>query len=471
MGQKASSGVNEKFDRKILYNEDAEKGVLGSILLDSSKVLDFCSEKQIEVESFYIRAHQTIYSVMLEMNRDGRPVDILTLSDRLGKQGKLDEIGGTIFLNSLLDSTPTAFHAEYYVDIVRQNHLLRRIVECSKQTENECYSSDESADIILAQVEQDFFDISESRHTAMTPWPQSVKETMITIDHILENKKGVSGIPSGYRDLDDKILGFHKGEMIILAGRPSMGKTSLAVNIAEHIALGTTDHDPKAVGIFSLEMTREALIMRMLGSHSRIPPHKIAAGYLSASDHGLLTQAADVLTKAPIVLDDTGGLDVRELRARARRMKKTHDIHVFMIDYLQLLHSKENRRDGRQQEIADISGSLKGMAKELNVPVIVLSQLNRAPEAKEREGKPRLSDLRDSGTIEQDADVVCLLRRPSMYADNKDESPDSEAILDIAKQRNGPTGQINLTFLQDIMRFENFAAETQYSGESDENRQ
>ncbi|MBU4200424.1 MAG: replicative DNA helicase [Verrucomicrobia bacterium] len=463
----SASGQSARSERKPLFNEDAERGMLGSILLDWQKVLDFCIEQQIQPESFYLRSHQTIYTAMMEMSDGRKPIDILTLADRLKTQGKLDEIGGIAFLNQLLDATPTAAHAEYYVDLVRQHHLLRRIVDCARQSETECYSSDEDADHILARVEQDFFNISEERHSGLLPWNKGVMETMTTIDRIHRTKKGLSGIPTGYKDLDEKLLGMHNGDMIVLAARPSMGKTSLAMNIVEHVALGKFDA-PHAVCIFSLEMSREQLILRMLGSHARIPAHNIAGGFATDAQFGLLAQSADVLMKAPIFLDDTGGLDILELRARARRMKKKENIALFVIDYLQLLHSKDHRREGRQAEIAAISGSIKNMAKELKVPVLVLSQLNRAPEAKEREGKPRLADLRDSGSIEQDADVVCLLRRPILYKDDTKENVDDPnlAYVHIAKQRNGPTGEINLIFLDDIMRFENFAEPARYGTEA-----
>jgi len=450
----------ERGDRrgKPIFSEEAEMGALGSILLDAHKVLDFCVEKQIQVECFYLRHHQLIYATMLEMNKTLRPIDILTISDRLQAQDKLEEVGGIAYLNRLLDSTPTAAHAEYYIDLVRQQYLLRRIVECARNSENECYTSQEEADAVLAKVEQDFFSISEERHSTMMPWPQAVKETMVTVENILKNK-GMSGIPTGFRDLDEKLLGLHPQDMIIIAARPSMGKTSLAMNIAENIALGKSNNQPLPVGIFSLEMAREQLILRLLGSHARISVHDIAGGYLNTQNHSLLTSAADIFQKAPIYLDDTGGLDILELRARARRMKKKHNIALFIIDYMQLLHSKERSREGRQNEIAAISGSLKNMAKELNVPVLVISQLNRAPEARDREGRPRLADLRDSGSIEQDADVVCLLRLPSKYSDETPFSNEEaeEAKIDIAKQRNGPTGEINLTFLKHIMRFESAA--------------
>ncbi len=460
-----SSAANQRGAgaRKPLYNEEAERSVLGSILLDWQKVLDFCIEQQIRPESFYLRAHQTIYEAMLDMAETRRPIDILTLSDRLKAQGKLEAVGGLPFLNQLLDATPTAAHAEYYVDIVRQQNLLRRIVDCARLSENTCYTSSEEADQILAKVEQDFFNISAARRSGMVPWKTGVMETMATIDRIHRTKQGLSGIPTGFKDLDNMLLGLHNGEMIILAARPSMGKTSLAMNIASNVALGKSEQ-PRAVGVFSLEMSREQLILRLLGSHARIPTYDISGGFITDAKFGLLAQAADVFMKAPIFLDDTGGLDILELRARARRLKKKEDIALFVIDYLQLLNSPEHRREGRQSEISAISGALKNMAKELNVPVLVLSQLNRAPEA--REGKPRLADLRDSGAIEQDADVVCLLRRPSLYKEDTKEKVEDDTLaqLIVAKQRNGPIGEIDLTFLKEFMRFENYAESASFGG-------
>lgn len=456
----------QRNERGPIYNEEAEMGVLGSILLDPSKVLDFCTEKQIRSDSFYLRQHQLIFAAMEEMNKNSRPIDILTLSERLRAQGVLETVGGITYLNRLLDSTPTAAHAEYYVDLVRQQHLLRRIIACARNSENECYTSQEDADAILAKVEQDFFNISEERHSSMIPWDQAVKETMATVENLLNNKKDVHNIPTGFYDLDEKLLGLHPQDMIIIAARPSMGKTSLAMNIAENVALGKNDNPPLPVGIFSLEMSREQLILRLLCSHARISMHEVASGRLSGQKHGKLIAAADLFSKAPIYLDDTGGLDILELRARARRMKKKYNIALFIIDYLQLLHCRERVREGRQNEISAISGSLKNMAKELKVPVLVISQLNRAPEARDREGRPRMADLRDSGSIEQDADVVCLLRIPSKY--NEDAPPPTdeavEAKIDIAKQRNGPTGEVTLNFFSNIMRFESvplgFAART-----------
>lgn len=455
----AASVAAQRNERRPLFNEEAEMGVLGSILIDSQKILDFCIEKQISSDSFYLRQHQVIFGAMEEMSKALRPIDILTLSERLRAQGSLESVGGIAYLNRLIDSIPTAAHAEYYIDIVRQQHLLRKIIACSRAAENECYSSTEEADAVLAKVEQDFFGISEERHGAMMPWKQAVAETMGTVEKILVSKKEISGIPTGFRDLDKKLLGLHPEEMIILAARPSMGKTSLAMNIVENVVLGAVDGQPRPVGIFSLEMSRESLIMRLLGSHARISVYEIASGLLTPKKHRLLASAADIFSSAPVFLDDTGGLDILELRARARRMKKKYDIALFVIDYLQLLHCRDRSRDGRQNEISAISGSLKNMAKELKVPVLVISQLNRMPETRDREGRPRMADLRDSGSIEQDADVICLLRIPSKYENENQPASDGavEAIIDIAKQRNGPTGEIHFTFLKQIMRFESAA--------------
>ncbi|MBI2441647.1 MAG: replicative DNA helicase [Lentisphaerae bacterium] len=460
------TGAPSNQERKPLFNEDAERGVLGAILLDATKVLDLCVEKQINADSFYGRNHQIIYAAMREMADDLRPIDVLTLADRLTVQGRLETIGGTAYLNHLLDAIPTAAHAEYYIDMVRQQHLLRRIVEAAHAAELECYRSDEDADHILSKVEGSFFGIAPTRSGGQAPWNATVKQTMTLIEHIKQTGKGLSGIPTGFADLDEMLLGLHNGELIVLAGRPSMGKTSLAMNIVEHIALGRTDNQPRPVGIFSLEMSREQLVMRMLSSHAAVSAHKIAAGMISPASHGLLMQAADLLMKAPIFLDDTGGLEILELRRRARRMKREHNIAILVVDYLQLLHAPERSREGRQQEIAYISGSLKNMAKELKIPVLALSQLNRAPEGRDR-AEPRLADLRDSGAIEQDADVVCLLYRigrdhedtgeaGAAGQDNTLENPNVVGV-NIAKQRNGPTGEVKLVFRKEVMRFETMA--------------
>lgn len=453
--ESVSSLPATKTDRIPPYSDEAEKGVLGSILLDCTKTMDLCIERQLVAESFYVPAHRIIFDTMLDMSRQGTVIDVLTVSERLKTGGRLDNIGGAIFLDRLIDSTPTAAHAEYYIDIVRQKHLLRSILECSREAENQCFRSEESADHLLGRIEQAFMDITERQHGFVMPWPRAVKFTMEYIENILVTKRGLSGISTGFMNLDKVLQGLRHGEMIVVAARPSMGKTSLAMNIAENVALGKGDpnNTSRPVGIFSLEMSHEGLVLRMLCSHAEVSAFRLSGGYVSAVTHGKLTQAASVLLKAPIFLDDTGSLDILELRARARRMKKKHNIELIVIDYLQLLHAKEYSRQGRQVETAEISGNLKAMAKELKVPVLVLSQLSRAPEQRDKLAKPKLSDLRDSGAIEQDADVVCMMRRPCKYDSDKDFEDKTLTVIEVVKQRNGPTGEIRLNFDEEFTRF------------------
>jgi replicative DNA helicase len=455
--ESASSASAARAERVPPYSEEAERGVLGSVLLDSSRVMDLCLERQLIPEAFYVPAHRVVFEALLDMSKSGGAVDVLTVTDSLRTSNRLDGIGGAVFLERLIDSTPTAAHAEYYIDIVRQKHLLRSIITCSREAEHACFASQESADVILGQVEQSFFDITENQHGVMMPWPDAIKTTMTHVEKLLQSRHGLTGISTGFLNLDRTMQGMRPGEMIVLAARPSMGKTSLAMNVAENVALGTKDPDrqPRPVGIFSLEMSFESLALRMLCSHAGVSAHKLAQGYASATvDHGKLAQAASVLGKAPILLDDTGGLDILEVRARARRMKKKHNIELIVIDYLQMLHSGEYASQGKQVETAHISSNLKGMAKELRVPVLVLSQLNRAPEQRgDRTGKPKLSDLRDSGAIEQDADVVWMLRRPCKYPDDEEHADETLAVVDVAKNRNGPTGEVRLNFEQDYTRF------------------
>ncbi len=427
--------------------------MLGSILLDAERVLDACAIRKITPESFYLKQHRAIYEAIEKMAAENRRVDCLTLAERLETAGKLKEVGGVEYLTRLMDATPTAAHAEYYLDLLRDKHILRTIVARARDAEQNCYTSQEPADILLDRIEQSFLDISENRDSLLPPWSDTVKDAVHTLDRILETKQGITGIPTGFRDIDDLTMGFHKGDMIVLAARPSMGKTSLAMNIAENVALGeVSDHKPRPVAVFSLEMSREQLVMRMLCSQARVPSRDISRGFINNQKHADLVGAADRLMRAPIYLDDTAGLDIAQLRGRARQLWKKYAIEFIVIDYLQLLRSQHGRSENRQQEIADVSSNIKAMAKELHLPVLVLSQLNRSPEIRDRSGKPRLSDLRDSGSIEQDADVVALLYRPSKY-DKKNEEDKNLALLDFDKQRNGPTGSIKLHFDDTITRF------------------
>lgn len=457
MADKAGPAEGIRTDRIPPHSDEAERGVIGSILVDANRVIDLAVEQQISADSFYNPRHQVLFEHMLALHDQNKPVDLITLSERLDSLRLLDQVGGLSTIQQIIDSTPTASHAEYYIEIVRDKYLLRTVISRSREAIDECFKQEKDADLLLDEVEQTFYDISHNRQQKVQPWNMVIKEGMRQIDRAIQERRQITGLPTGYVDLDRYTSGLQKGDMIIIAARPSMGKTSLAMNIVEHVTTGNNSLKVKVpAAVFSLEMSTEALVKRMLCSRAAISMRKLADGYVSREKHEHLVKAADELSNAQIYVDDTPGLEPIELRARARRLKKKHDIGLIVIDYLQIMNYSKFAREGRQREVAGISGALKAMAKELDVPVIVLSQLSRAPET--REGKPKLSDLRDSGSIEQDADVVGLLRRPSRMSEDENRDDPTLAILDIAKQRNGPTGEVRLTFLDEITRFENRAA-------------
>ncbi|HOE60498.1 MAG TPA: replicative DNA helicase [Kiritimatiellia bacterium] len=447
---------------------EAERGVLGSILLDAAtdnRVLDLCIESGITADSFFSLPNRLLFETLSEMARASQIIDPLTLTERLRALNRLEEIGGAVAIQTLIDETPTAAHAEYYINILRQKHLLRAVITCARDAERRCFDEAISADLILSEVEQKFLSIADRRDGAGLTWPQAITNTMGHIDRLFSLGPGaVAGLPTGLANLDRKLKGLRNGEMIVLAARPSMGKTSLAMNIAERVALGKDmngramkgDHNrPHPVAVFSLEMSTESLAMRMLCGLAEVPSFKIDQGLVNPKKiNRQLTDAASKLAKAPIYVDDTGGLDVMDMRARARRMKKRYKVELIVIDYLQLCNCREFARQGRQIETSQISGQIKAMAKELNLPVIVLSQLSRAPEQRgDKTNKPKLSDLRDSGAIEQDADVVLLLRRPCKASGDPEFDDKLLAIVDVAKHRNGPTGEVRLNFEDTLTRF------------------
>ncbi|HMP89172.1 MAG TPA: replicative DNA helicase [Kiritimatiellia bacterium] len=441
-------------DRIPPHSDEAERGVLGSILVEADRVIDLAVERQIKAHCFYDPRHQILYEHMLNLRSQNRPVDMITLVERLNSLNLIDKVGGIGAIQQIIDATPTAAHAEYYIEIVRDKHLLRTLINRAREAIDACYKQEKEADFLLDEVEQAFYDISHNRQERVPPWSDMINATMKKIDKAIEERREITGLPSGFVDIDRMTSGLQEADMIIIAARPSMGKTSLAMNIVEHVATGNNALRVKVpVAVFSLEMSTEALVKRMLCSRAGISMKSLSEGFISKEKHNHLVQAADDLIGAKIFVDDTPGLEPIELRARARRLKNKEDIGLIVIDYLQMMNFSQYAKEGRQREVAAISGALKAMAKELKVPVIVLSQLSRAPEA--RDGKPKLSDLRDSGSIEQDADVVGLLRRPNRYAEEDNTEDPRLAILDIAKHRNGPTGEIKLTFVDEITRFEN----------------
>jgi len=456
MADKAAPVEKIRTDRIPPHSDEAERGVIGSILVDANRVIDLAVEQQITAESFYNPRHQVLFEHMLALHDQNKPVDLITLSERLESLNLLDQVGGLSTIQQIIDSTPTASHAEYYIEIVRDKYLLRTVISRSREAIDECFRQEKDADLLLDEVEQTFYDISHSRQQKVQPWPVVIKEGMRQIDRAIQERRQITGLPTGYVDIDKYTSGLQKGDMVIIAARPSMGKTSLAMNIVENVTTGNNALKVKVpAAVFSLEMSTESLVKRMLCSRAGISLRKLADGYVSRERHDNLVKAADELSSAQIYVDDTPGLEPIELRARARRLKKKHDIGLIVIDYLQIMNYSKYAREGRQREVAGISGALKAMAKELDLPVIVLSQLSRAPET--RDGKPKLSDLRDSGSIEQDADVVGMLRRPSRMSDSENQEDPTLAILDIQKQRNGPTGEVRLTFIDEITRFENRA--------------
>ena len=431
-------------------SEEAERGVLGSALIESERVIELCSMKAISGESFYVPAHRMLFEKLIEMHQSVKAIDLLTVGEDLKQSEMLDQVGGYAFLEGLIDSTPTSAHAEFYMEIVQQKHLFRRIIAQAVESIDLCYT-EEDAEELLNRTQEQFFELSDQKASSIEEWKEVVYKTA---GQIIEGVKTEDGVPTGFIDLDKELRGLHKTDMIVLAARPSMGKTSLAMNIAEHAALGNNpEHKAYAIGVFSLEMSQQQLVRRMLFSKAGVPAWK---DFRSNDDNARLTQAADQLGKAAIIVDDSAGLDIMDLRARARRMKRLYNVDLLVIDYLQLLGDKRRQRDGRQQETASISNSIKAMAKELDVPVLILSQLSRAPEQGGRDGSPRLSDLRDSGAIEQDADVVLLLQRPSFNDAHKGDVDENDplAIVHIAKHRNGPTGKVDLNFFKEMTRFE-----------------
>ncbi|TCO85259.1 replicative DNA helicase [Chthoniobacter flavus] len=397
----------------------------------------------------------------------GKPIDLITVTQLLQDQKQLDQSGGAAYVSELFTYLPTAANAEHYIEILVEKHTLREIIKVCTEYAARCYDEQDVVATLLDSVEQGIFKISQSRYQAKSmSMKDQVMQAIHSIEELYDRRGAITGLPTGFAELDKMTDGLHGAEMIVIAARPSMGKTALAMNIAEHIALEAKH----AVAVFSLEMSTSQLVQRLLCSRARVNLGSIRNGFLSERDFPALTSAAAKLAESKIFIDDTPGLSILELRAKARRLKSQHDIRAIFIDYLQLLRSTSRRaQDNRQLEIAEISSGIKSLAKELNIPIVVLAQLNRNPESRsgESKGRPRLSDLRESGSIEQDADVVGLLVREEYYAENEEDKKESEgkATLIIAKQRSGPVGDCPLTFLKEFTRFENRAREA--DGEED----
>ena len=456
------TGSAQDIHRTPPHSVEAEQGVLGSMLLSPRQAIAECVEK-INEQYFYVPAHQTIYSVLVDLWNAGQAIDLITFTQVLRDRNLLEGVGGAAFVTSLFTFVPTAANIEYYLEIVRDKYILREIISAATESVRRAYDEQDEVNNLLDEVEQRIFAVGEDRFKGqLLSMKDQVMEAIEAIEKLYETRGGITGLSTGFTELDRMTNGMHPGEMIVIAARPSMGKTALAMNIVEHVAV----NQKLPVGVFSLEMSSQQLVQRLLCSRAHVNLAKVRGGFLGERDFPNLTAAASKLAEARMYIDDSSTLNILELRAKARRLKAQQDIQLIAVDYLQLVTSTSRRaQDNRQLEITEISAGLKGLAKELKIPVIVVAQLNRQPEQRSG-GKPRLSDLRESGAIEQDADLVGLLLRPSFYEEKEDDDKaDSrtfdetaeEAELIIAKQRNGPIGSVPLTFFKQFTRFESAA--------------
>jgi len=458
---KQNKKATSPFDRVPPQAVEAEMSVLGSIMIDDDSI-----GKTIEIlepSFFYRTAHQKIYMAALNLYERDEPVDLVTLSEELKKQKILEEVGGSYYLTELSQSVPSAANVEYHARIVLEKYILRKLIVESASIAQECYEAREDAYHILDRSEQRIFGLSENRlRRAFQHISPIMHDAFETIERFHERQGAVTGLGTGFTRLDELTSGFQQGELIVVAGRPSMGKTAFCLNVARHMAV----EDKAPIGIFSLEMSKRQLAMRLLCAEARVDAHGVRTGRLAEKEWQKLSMCVGVLTEAPIYIDDSPGMGVLELRAKARRLKKEKDVQMVIVDYLQLMQGPKGV-ESRQQEISTISRSLKALAKELDVPVIALSQLSRAVEMRGGDRRPMLSDLRESGAIEQDADVVLFIYRPEFYGkatDDMGNSLEGVAELIIGKQRNGPVGTVNLSFIKKYARFENPAFEDETAG-------
>lgn len=446
--------VEVGMQRQLPQSIEAEQALLSAILADPFTVMDTCMDRRVTADFFLNPAHGMIYRVCQELRDQNRPLDLVILAQELKERGLLEKVGGVPYLSQLEVFLGVASNAEYYIEILREKYLQRRIIQVCTEMVSRSYEEQEDVNLLLDEVERRIFEIGESRHQReVATFRQEINRAMESIDLLYKNRThgGVTGLPTGFPELDRMTSGMHGGEMIVIAARPSMGKTALAMNIAEHVAVDAG----RAVAIFSLEMSTQQLVQRLLCSRARVNLQKIRDGFLSREDVMNLTKAANQMKEAKIYIDDTAGLNILDLRARVRRFREKFGVEFVVIDYLQLLRSTSRRaQESRQLEVSEISAGIKGLAKELMIPIMVLSQLNRQPD--ERGGKPMMSHLRESGSIEQDADVIGMLYRPEMYAQDEEERKEmsGKAELLIVKQRNGPVGDVPLTFLKEFTRFE-----------------
>ena len=448
-------------ERGLPISLDAERSILGGILIDNS-LYDQAAE-HLTGDDFSLDAHRRIYQRMRDLLETGRPVDMITLVEELDRRNEVEAIGGVAYLSSLIDGVPERPSVEHYVRIVRNKALLRGLINVSQNAIAEAIEHADEAEEVLGRAEEAIFRLSENRiGQGFMNIPDIVKASFGSLEELIDRGQEITGLETHYKRLDQLTGGLQPSDLIIIAARPSMGKTAFAMNIAENAAV----LDGKVIGIFSLEMSREALLKRMLASHAQVDSKELSQGFLSKDDKRKLMSAVDRLMQAKIYIDDSPGISISEMRAKARRLKQQEKrLDLLIVDYLQLMSAVPiggKRFENRTQEVSAISRGLKALAKELRVPVVAMSQLSRAPESRGGDHRPQLSDLRESGSIEQDADVVAFIFREEYY---KRDDPDLDGVAEIiiAKQRNGPTDTIKMAFRKNCTRFETMAAENEYS--------
>jgi replicative DNA helicase len=427
-------------------NLEAEQSVLGAVLIENN-ALTRCLDL-ISAEDFYRESHRKIFRAVLDLFQKNEAIDLVTLTEQLNKSGDLEGVGGVSYLSALVNQVPTAANVVYHSKIVREKALMRALLASCTDVAGKVYEDTSEAEDLLDYAEKSIFEISDRRvRASFVSMKDVVKDSFKMIEDLCERKEAITGVPSGFHDLDELTTGFQRGDLIIVGGRPSMGKTAFSLNIAQHV--GIEKREP--VAIFSLEMSTRQIVLRMLCSEAMVDSNKVRKGFINKREEWTrLTNAAGRLMEAPIFVDDTAALGVLEMRAKARRLKMEHGLSLVVVDYLQLMRGRA-QVERREQEISEISRSLKALAKELDVPVMALSQLNRGVELR-TEKRPTLADLRESGAIEQDADVIIFLYRDDVYRKRPEEKT-GRAVIDIAKQRNGPTKALELTYLEHCTRF------------------
>jgi len=433
-------------EKDVPQSVEAERSVLGAILIENTAINR--AQEILRQEDFYREPHRKIFKVMTDLSERTTAIDPVTVKEELSRAGDLEAVGGPAYIASLVDGVPRSANVEYYARIVKEKSMLRNLIEAGGRIVSTAYEASQDPDDILDQSERLIFQIAQDRlREGFVSMRTIADQSLKAIERLAESRELITGLPTGYRQLDEYTSGLQPADLIVLAARPGMGKTSFALNVAQHAGLPGGGR----VGIFSLEMTREQLFLRMLTGLARVDSHRLRTGRLTKEDWKQLTKAFGELAAGNIFIDDSAGISVLEMRAKSRRLKLERGLDLVVVDYMQLIRSR-SRFENRQQEMSEISRSLKELAKELNVPVIAVSQLSRAPEQRGEKGRPQLSDLRESGAIEQDADVVLLLYREEMYKPTEENRGIAKVI--IAKQRNGPTAEFDMAFIREYTRFE-----------------